>query len=212
MRRSALLAAAAALILLGTIPAYAGLLDSGTNTVDPQFYLGALIPADEEDEGLQTIQNPGGAQYTTPGASDESLIDVADTTITITNEASVPYCLGTLPCTDSFTGFVFDFSSGVDISGVAVDPSTPVDMDPFLLSLVSPTEIDIDMAGAADQTTPAIGDALVLDLSFPSSSGGGGSTSVPEPSSLTILGAGLVGFLIRQRRAAKRNETLSYSR
>jgi hypothetical protein len=199
MRKSALLAATVAAMAIGTASAYAGLLDSGTNTVDSQFYLGAMIPADLEDEGTQTIQNPGGAVYGI-GAEDESTIDVADMTITITNEAPFPFCSTSLPCPDSFTGFVFVFSSGVDISNVTVDPATTLDMDPFTLTF-SATEIQVDLAGAADQTTPAIGDQLVLDLSFPAS-GGGGPTSVPEPSSLAVLGSGLAGFFIRRRRAA----------
>ena len=65
------------------------------------------------------------------GVENEATIDVGDTTITITNEASLPFCsVSTVPCPDVFTRFAFSFSAGVDITGVSVDPASAADFRP----------------------------------------------------------------------------------
>ncbi len=175
-------------------PAKADLIGTGANTVDPIFYVGAQIAADSEDEGTKTIVS-GGTSYG-PGANSETGILVTGSQIKLTNDASLPYCSSTvLPCSDSFTGFEFVFSSAVDITGVSVDASSAADFQPVSLSLVSATDLLVNLTGLA----PGVGDFLTIDFTFPSSSGGG-TTSTPEPMSAALLGAGLVGLLIAKHR------------
>ena len=85
------------------------------------------------------------------GVEDEATIDVGDTTITITNEASAPFCsVSTVPCPDVFTGFAFTFSSGVDIHDISVDPASAADFRPAGVSpleLLTPTDIIVNLVG-----------------------------------------------------------------
>ena len=85
------------------------------------------------------------------GANSGSTLSVGDTQIVITNQLSATFCSdGTSAgsaCTDPFTGFQFIFSSGVDITGVSVDPASAADFRPNDtaphdgLQLLSPTRI-----------------------------------------------------------------------
>jgi hypothetical protein len=90
------------------------------------------------------------------------------------------------PCPDVFTGFAFHFSSGVDVTGVSVDPASAADFQPqgSGLQLLTPTDIVVNVVGDAPNTN----DQLILDLAFQT------VTPVPEPTSLLLLGSALLGI------------------
>jgi hypothetical protein len=98
----------------------------------------------------------------------ETTIAVGDTQITITNNApsGTPFCPGASPCNNTFAGFGFTFSSGVDISGVSVDPASAPDFLPNTtsphmgLQLLSSTNILVDVTGDARN----LNDKLILDV------------------------------------------------
>jgi hypothetical protein len=185
-------------------PARADLIGSGTNTVNALFFLGAHAPGsmETEDFGSPPVAGPaiigaGGVDFV-EGVLDLSTIDVGATQIIISNLAppSTPFCsVSTIPCPDSFTGFEFVFSSGVNIKGVSADGTSAADFLPNSgtphngLQLLSPTDILVDVTGDAPKT----GDKLILDLSFP-------TTTVPEPSTISLLAGGLLATLYFERR------------
>jgi hypothetical protein len=201
---------AATLVGLASSPAQAGLIGGG-NMVNALFFLGAHISADEEfeDFGSPPVVGPapigsGGVDFA-EGALDLSSIHVGDTTITINNMApsSAPFCaVMTTPCPDSFTGFEFQFSSGVDITGVTVDPASASDFQPIAGGLsFTATDILVNVAGDA----PNPGDDLILNLTFAQTVA---PPTVPEPASLLLLGAGVLG-IVGARRARTRSEGAS---
>lgn len=184
--------ALAGIAALASTSARADLIGTGSNTIDPIFYLGDKIAADAEDEGTKTIAN--GLFYNF-GALDDTSITVSGTKITLTNGSALPFCNSGLPCTDTFTGFEFTFSSGVDITGVTVDGLSAADFTPIALTLVSATDVLVNLTGLS----PLVGDTLTIDFTFPTS-GGGGPTPTPEPMSLALFGVGLAGLLIAKHR------------
>ena len=137
-----------------------------------------------------------------------STISVGDTQIVITNLSTIPFCSGALPCSDPFVGFQFMFSSGVDITGVSVDPASAADFLPNDtaphdgLQLLSPTRIVVDVAG----DLPAVGDKLILDVTSEEVL----LPTVPEPSTwaLMLLGFAGLGFAGWRRRTAQTAVTL----
>jgi hypothetical protein len=207
-------AAAAALANMSAAPASAGLIGNGTNTVSVNFWFpsSTVPPPACDDTTNPNCENEkdsmGNTTSTIPaifpqGVADGATISVGDTQIVITNVISATFCSdGTsagAACKDPFTGFEFLFSSGVDITGVSVDPSSgflPNSTAPHDgLQLLSPTDILVDLTGAA----PAIGDKLILDVTT------GGVTPVPEPSTwaLMLLGFAGLGFAGWRRTAAQ---------
>ena len=202
--RAAVTAAGCALALsIGAIgqQAQADLIGNGTNTVSALFYLGAsgvpvvtsstapfTNPAPSEIEGPQGPTNPPPPPSTIPaafaeGAISGSTIGVDGTQITITNQVIPPFCsTSTLPCSDVFTGFGFIFSSGVDITGVTVDPASSPAFLPIAGGLTfGPRDIFVNVVG----DDPAVGAQLILDVST-------AGASVPGP----IAGAGLPGLIL----------------
>lgn len=192
--------------LLLASPAKAGLIGNGTNTVNALFYLGSHTPgsAETEDYGSPPVAGPatiptGGVTFV-EGALDGSTIFVGDTQIVITNELppTQPFCsTSSTPCPDTFTGFEFQFSAGVDISAVTVDPASAPAFLPVAGGLTSSaTDILVNVVGDA----PDIGEQLILDLSFPT------ATSVSEPAAFALTSlvlSGLVTLALRKRRFSR---------
>src|ERR1700722_355799 len=143
---------AAALFFLAA-PAHATLITTPASTVDALFFLGMFTsgsPTEIEDFGSPPMAGPAPIGATgvhfVEGVQDQSTIDVGAGQIVITNRApaGVPFCTtSTSPCPDSFTGFQFLFSAGVDITAVSVDSASAPDFRPVSggLKLSSPTDI-----------------------------------------------------------------------
>ena len=199
-------------------PALAGLVGDGTNTVEASFWIPVIggptttspppdtcTTSDACEVPNYPVPPPTGSQNSPPptipvdflqGAISGSTISVGDTQIVITNDLpSAPFCSDGVSagsaCTDPFTGFEFVFSSAVDIKGVSVDPASAADFRPNDtaphngLQLLSPTQIVVDVTG----DLPAVGDQLILDLTFPSV-----GPAVPEPSTWALMALGFAGL------------------
>jgi PEP-CTERM motif len=191
-----------ALMALVSAPASAGLVGTGSNTVQAEFWLNSTLPLPACGSlcEIQDYNNAGNITNTPlpiipvaflQGANSGTTISVGDTQIVMTNDLSNPFCTTGLPCGDVFTGFRFIFSSGVDITGVSVDPSSAADFQPSGtgLQLLSPTDIIVNLVGEA----PAVGDKLILDLAF-----GTVTPGVPEPSTwaMLLIGFAGIGFMV----------------
>jgi hypothetical protein len=125
-------------------------------------------------------------------------ISISDTQIVFTNllPGTPENAFGQLG--SEIDGFDFKFSVipanfatpiPPDILGVSVDPASAPDFLPRSVQLISPAEIIVDLSGA----DPALNNQLILDLSFPTDSV---TAVVPEPSSMALLGAGLLALVI----------------
>jgi hypothetical protein len=204
----------AGLAALTSLPADAGLIGSG-RTVLPGFeYVLNGTPGVENPNNIATSTNLP-ASLASPvsygqGAISGATILVGDTQITITNQlTNMPFCLnptggvGTA-CNDPYDTFRFTFT-GENITGVSVDPASAVNFQPATfgahlgLQFIGPNEIAVDVAG----DKPAVNDSLILDLSFaaPPPPPPPPPTGVPEPASLSLLGAAAGGmFAVRRRR------------
>jgi hypothetical protein len=201
-------AVATALFAIGGAPAQAGLVGGGTNTVSVNYWFpSSSVPPPACDSIINPnceneVDSTDNATPTIPasfveGVADGSTISVGDTKIVITSLlVDMPFCSTALPCSDVFNGFAFSFSSGVDITGVAVDPSSAADFRPSAGGLTfAPTGIFVNVVG----DNPAPGDQLILDVTTK-----GSMTTVPEPSTwaLMLLGFAGLGFAGWRRRTA----------
>lgn len=211
MRLIALAGVVAALLLTQAgRSAHAGLIGDGTNTVSALFFLGTAVPSPPYTNPPPTEIEGGGPMLIPAhfpiGVKDEATIDVGDTTITITNQASLPFCsVSATPCPDVFTGFAFSFSAGVDITGVNVDPASAADFRPAgvsSLELLTPTDIIVNLVGE----NPAVGSQLILDVTTAVTPP---PPSVPEPATMTLFGVGLGAILIGQRRRRPVNPSIT---
>jgi hypothetical protein len=117
-------------------------------------------------------------------------ISVADTQITITNNAAGKFCFSPTACAGPFSGFGFFFSSGVDITNVKVDSTSSPDFSPVPGGLsFTATSITVNVNGI----NLAVNDQLILDVTT------NGTTPVPEPSTWAMMllgfaGLGFVGY------------------
>jgi hypothetical protein len=170
--------------------AYAGLIGDGTNTVTVFTWLPSTTapppttpnctvllcntPNYINGMGMSTNSPPP----TVPVTFQEDFltlttIAVGDTKITITNNTPLPFCsVSTTPCPDVFDGYEFEFSSGVHITGVTVDPASAPSFLPIAGGLTfTANTIDVNVAG----DVPNIDDQLILDVST-------AAVAVPAPS------------------------------
>jgi hypothetical protein len=112
-------------------------------------------------------------------------INVTGSQIIITTiDSNNPYSSG------GFNGFILTFAGAPSILGVTLDAATT--LNPVNFSFTS-TGLDVNFAGLS--VTPGI--TTVFDVST-------GSAATPEPSSLALLGTGVVGLVtaIRRRKLA----------
>jgi hypothetical protein len=194
--------------------AYATGLFGGGNTVQAFYYNGVFASPEGEIPVGGSSSNPAPlvAQVNyQQGAADGSTITIDNTQILITNLLSgFPFCVANTPgtaCTDVIDGFDFLFT-GENILGVSVDSSSASDFLPVAISfqnnthlglqLISSNEIRVDVTGEL----PAQNHQLILDLSF-------ASTSVPEPSTLPLLG-GALGICLLLRRVFLRRRMMDH--
>jgi hypothetical protein len=184
-----------------SVSAKAGLVGDGKNTVSLYFWLPSTTSPpgtcttslDCESEDYEGTSGPTDTPPPTipvtfiESSLSGSTVSVGDTQIVITNMLSgEPFCSGSPPCTDVFTGFQFLFSSGVDITKVTVDPTSAPDFLPVAGGLAfTPTAIYVNVAGDA----PAVNDELILDVTTFTP-----TPVIPEPSTWALMLLGFAGL------------------
>jgi len=144
------------------------------------------------------IYGPGNLLTISEGAIDLSTIELSNNQISIFNVApgakspplspTPPFCsTNTTNCPTEVWAFDFKFAGNIDITSAKTDIASAADFLPTGsgLQLISPTEVKVNVTG----DNPLDGDPLILDLQFATVT----PTGVPEPTSLAILAAGLLG-------------------
>jgi hypothetical protein len=204
LKLSAAVAAVVSLLALSQ-QAQAGLIGDGTNTVTVFTWVPSTTapPPTAPDCTVLLCNTPNyingmgmstnSPPPTVPVTFQEDFltlttIAVGDTQITITNNAAsgLPFCSTPLPCNDAFDGYEFEFSSGVHITGVTVDPASAAGFRPIAGGLTfTANTIDVNVVGAV----PNMDDRLILDVST-------AAVPVPAPVPGPIAGAGLPGLIL----------------
>lgn len=153
-------------------PAYAG-------------FLGDTLTGTWNCPSISSIYSNSGTGFTGPGAASPSVsfffegasATVSDTQIVETG--AVGFYTAT-----AFNGFVITDLTASNVTGVSINGAS--DFPGFSASDLSFTSNSISINNAG--LTPIASDQLVLDVTF------AGVPGVPEPVSLSLLGAGLIGL------------------
>ncbi len=186
-------------------PASAGLIGSG-NSVQVLFHFfdSLATPPAETVIGEPEVNPPTPTSLASPvtipnQAIADTTIGFTDTHITLTNEGNLPFCSVTAASCPAveFWAFEFQFSSGIDVTSVTLDPATAADFQPSGtgIRLLSSTDVQVEITNE----NPAPGNALILDVT----TGGTPPPSVPGPASLALLGVGLAGMCAAGARARR---------
>jgi hypothetical protein len=200
MRFSTFIAAAAAMAMTASGPAYASLVGA---TVQSGSHLDlASTECTIFNCALLHYQGPSGPTTFPPPIVpvtylEDSLtlttVSVGDTKITITSNVA-----GQFGMPGTFSGYVFQFTGAPDISKVTVDSASSPDFPPVFPDALGFTVDAISVNVAGDNL--AVGDQLILDVTT-----GVGAPAVPEPSTwaLMLLGFAGLGFAGWRRSTAK---------
>ena len=200
--RHSVAAVSAGVVVYLSSAAWAGLVATPANLVDAVYYNGSYTDAEPQDHLVPgTGTGPGNSPVYETGAipigptgadfyqtvAADTPIHVGGNSITLKSLISAPYCLTlATPCTDQIDGFEFTFSSGVNIKGASIKPSSQFGYGSATVDVKSPTDLLLNLTGvyaAADQS-------ITIDLTFPTV----GPPPAPEPSTWVMMMIGFAGL------------------